>query len=241
MQIMRRNVVSTLVVFSALAPSAWATTLVGRITSDQISPVGGEVVSIQATVISTSTVATYRVLTDAQGKFSIAIPNPGTYSVCVGSRTRFLLNSCEWALSQSLVTIAPGQATAKFNLALKTGVVINIRLNDPGQLLPQPGAAAVSKASAAVQFSAFAADGSHHLATQVSTDPGGQNLELLIPLSTSIHLGAQAANAQVLDQTQSVVGPSSVTISSNAGSIPPVLVYQVAAVAVSPGKANAQK
>src|ERR1700735_4886578 len=81
----------------ALSPLQ-AATLTGRVYSDQSVPVSAAVVGIQATVITSSTIASYGAVTDAQGAFTVDLPDGATYSICVGAFDRFLLNSCEWSL-----------------------------------------------------------------------------------------------------------------------------------------------
>src|SRR5690348_4423810 len=86
-----------------------ATVLTGRVYSDKGGPVDGAVIAVQATAFSTSPVVSYGAQTDAQGKFTVTIPDAATYSICVGAFDRSLLNSCEWSLQQSLVSVAKGQ------------------------------------------------------------------------------------------------------------------------------------
>ena len=182
--------------------TAGTATLVGHIYSDQGSSVANALVSVQQTV-ATPGYQTYRVVTDDHGKFILSVPDGQTYSVCVGSWSSQLLNSCEWALSQSLVKIATGQQNASFQITLSTGAMLQIRLNDPQALLPTVTAVAggtVPSGAPFVRFGVYSADGRFHVAIPVSADSLGQTHQILVPLNASFNLSIQATGVQVLNQ-----------------------------------------
>jgi hypothetical protein len=215
-----------------LAVGAGATTLNGRVYSDSGRPVVGALATVQRTVAIAS-YTTYRIVTDAQGKFSLTVPDTATYSVCVGSWSDSLLNSCEWSLAQSLVPIAAGQQTASITLTLRTGAMLRIRLNDPQGLLPSPTAVTsgtVSSSAPSVRFGLWSSDGRYHAAIQVSSDSMGQNHQVLLPLNAALNFSVQATGIQVLDQSGNPlpVAAPSIGFQSAPGNIAQGLYYQVA-------------
>jgi hypothetical protein len=206
-----------------------ATTLTGRVYSDRGGPVAGVLASIQRTVASSS-YTTYRVITDAHGKFSVSVPDTATYSVCVGSLSNQLLNTCEWALGQSLVPIASGQQTASVTITLQTGVILRIRLDDPQGLLPAASAISngtVSSSAPSVRFGAVSSDGRYHAAIQVSSDSTGQNHQILVPLNAPLSVSIQATGVQVLNQTGTAI--------ATVGSLIPTFGFQSSAANVGQG------
>jgi hypothetical protein len=218
-----------------LAVGAGATTLNGRVYSDAGRPVVGALATVQRTVAIAS-YTTYRVVTNAQGKFSLTVPDTATYSVCVGSWGDSLLNSCEWSLGQSLVPIAAGQQTASITITLQTGAMLRIRLDDPQGLLPSPTAVTSGTASSSapsVRFGLWSSDGRYHAAIQVSSDSLGQNHQVLLPLNAALNFSVQASGVQVLNQTGTALAAAgssipSVGFQSGATNIAQGMYYQVA-------------
>jgi hypothetical protein len=210
------NAVLISVVFCLSCAILGGTTLAGRVYSDQGRPVAGALASIQRTVAIPSYLI-YRVVTDAQGKFSVDVPDTATYTVCVSSWNNQLLNSCEWSLPASLVKIAAGQQAASITITLQTGIVLRIRLDDPKSLLPTASAIAdgtVSGAAPSVRFGLFTSDGRYHAAIQVSSDSLGQNHQIVVPLNVSFSFSIQANGVQVLDQTGTQLAVAGASIPS---------------------------
>jgi hypothetical protein len=224
---------SAVVFFSFLTLSlpAGATDLTVRVYSDSGHPVVGARASVQRTVATSTPYNTYGALTDAQGKFTLTVPDTATYSVCVGSWSDKLLTSCEWGLAQSLVTIAAGQKSASMNVNLVSGAMFPIRLNDPQNLLPAANAV-VAGSSPTVRFGVWSSDGRYHAAIQTSSDSLGQNHQLLVPLNAALQVSVQATGVQVLDQAgKTFASAPAIGFQSAPSAIIQGLVYTVAKLA----------
>ena len=204
----------------------------------------GALASVQRTVAIPSYM-TYRVVTDAQGKFSLDVPDTATYSVCIGSWGDSLLNSCEWSLAQSLVQITAGQAVASVTITLQTGALLPIRVADPQGLLvaatavtsgvtangrAATGVGVAASAPPTVRFGLWSSDGRFHAAIQVSTDALGQNHQILVPLNAAFNFSIQATGVQVLDQSGNPIAATapSIAFQSAPSAIAQGLYYQVA-------------
>lgn len=200
------------IVASIFVGAAQASTLTGRIYSDQGGPVVGALAIVQQT-IATPNYSTYRVVTDIHGKFTLTVPDSRTYSVCVGAWSARLLNSCEWSFAQNLVTIPPGQSAASITITLRTGAILPIRLDDPQTLLPSAVSLQSvslplpsSPPSPTVRFGVWSSEGQYHPAIHVSSDSAGRNYQILLPLAASVQFSAQATGVQIVDQAGKVFG-----------------------------------
>lgn len=250
-----KSISLSLIALLLLVKNADATNLVGRVYSDQGRPVSAAMVVIQPTVIPasmsaivssttpTATTATgssptasssssslQRTTTDAQGKFTVTVPDSTTYSICVSAPQQNLLGSCDWPSAPNPVKIATAQTSAQtsaqMNITLQTGFPLTFRLNDPQNLLPAPG---TTSGNAFVQFGIWDTNGHYHPASEVSGDSLGRNHQVLIPLSTAIKISVWASGVRVLDANQQPVGPATaVAFSSQPSNLGQAFKYQVA-------------
>ena len=237
----------TLALFAWSAPVVFCATLTGRIYSDQGPPVSNVPVSVQPTIAASTGLTTYMAITDAQGKFTVAVPAGATYSVCAAEPNRGLLNSCEWSLALSLVQIPANASSARMTLTLVTGVALRFRLNDATGLVPRPGATATATsangASAAstvaanstpiVQFGLLDADGHLHAVREVSGDEQGVTFAILAPLNSNFKLTVQGTNIQVADQTGASVLSSTRSVSSSPTAAAQTPIFQATAATAS--------
>src|SRR5262249_6908709 len=74
----------------------------------------------------------------ANGAFLVSGLPAGTYAMCVQLAGSALLDPCEWEAKPVTATVVGGQPTRGFQLAVKRGAVIPIRLNDTQGLLETP-------------------------------------------------------------------------------------------------------
>jgi len=210
----------------------FATSLIGRVYSDEDRPVEGVVVSAQATKVTPDGLPRNQTVTDVQGKFTFDLKD-GDYSICVFSDHRGLLNSCEWDLDHSIVTVQ--SPLTQFKIILKNGVTMRIRLNDPSRVLTRGTAAAND---AAVNFIVWDALGHSHYVREVGGDDKGKNLELLVPPGAQLRLGVDSRNVDVLDKNGAAASKSSVAVSAKPVDLGDTRVYQVVPAAVDKGKSG---
>jgi hypothetical protein len=216
----------------AVISSVSAATLVGRVYSDDGRPVDGVLISAQPTIVTSSGLPQSQTITDTQGKFVLTVAE-GEYSVCAVSDHKGLLNSCEWDLDHSVVTVK--SPLTQFTLTLQRGVTLRIRLNDPSASLSRLG----PKKDAFVSFILWDAIGHSHYLREIGGDDKGKNLELLVPPDASLRLTVQNYNVDVLDASGISVSKSSVGLVSRASDLGDTRVYQV--VPVSGGRGNSGK
>ena len=220
--------------------SLLAGTLVGRVYSEEGRPVDGVLVSVQPTQATASGLPRSQSVTDVQGTFTVDVAD-GQYSVCVLSDSKGLLNSCEWSLDQSIVTVV--SPFTQFKITLKRGVTLRIRLNDPAKLVstavsaPAALAAAASSINASVSFIVWDALGHSHYVREVGGDDNGRNLELLVPSNASIRLSVQNHNVEVLDTTGVSASKTSVAMVASVSAFGDTRVYQAVPASVGVGKA----
>jgi hypothetical protein len=194
---------SVTLVSIAFASAISATTVIGRVYTEDGNPVKSAIVTVQSSVATPSVQskavtsgAQYKALTDDQGKFTLNLPN-GQYTVCVRADNRRLLDSCQWFLDENVIQVRAG--FSPFKVVLRAGLVLRIRLNDPLGLWPQVRAPLQS--STAVGFTVYDALGYSHPVIEVSGDDKGRNFEVLVPANRNDYrLAVQGRLVDVVDQ-----------------------------------------
>ena len=222
------RIVSLLFLFSWIF-SLSAATLAGRVYSTDGRPVSGAWVSVQPTRATSAGLPRNQTVTDVQGKFSFEIAE-GDYSVCVVGDHKGLLNSCEWDLDHSIVTVQ--SPLTQFKITLKNGATMRIRLNDPSKALAKTSTAAND---AMVTFIVWDALGHSHYAREVGGDDKGKNLELLVPPDAQLRLAVDSRNVDVQDKDGSAASKSNVPVSARPADLGDTRVYQVVPAAVDKG------
>src|SRR5690349_21643311 len=74
-------------------------------------------------------------VTDAAGSFQVEKLLDGNYRVCAQTSQSVWLNSCEWDVRSPGVLLSSSQSRASVDIILKRGAKIEIRIEDPAQLL----------------------------------------------------------------------------------------------------------
>ena len=72
----------------------------------------------------------------SDGSFHILGLVPGVYRLCTQTPRTAWLNSCEWGGAGMTLTLASPEASIPVLIVLIRGAVVNVRVNDVGQLLP---------------------------------------------------------------------------------------------------------
>jgi len=199
----RRDVsLKVLIVLLCSGVSVFGTHVIGRVYADTGRPVEGAYVTLQPTLVSAAGYAIYRDTTNAQGKFTVEVSEPGAYTICVGAPDRKLLNSCQWSVASSTIVIQTRQAEAGIKITLQSAIVLRIRLDDPDQLLPPLGKAAIGT----VRFGVWGPDKHYHPAIEVSGDDKGRDFEILVPAGGDWPVSVQSDQVMVIDSNGRAAG-----------------------------------
>jgi hypothetical protein len=99
---------------------------------DSGKPVAGAVAV--ATGIGTSSHQSHTVTTTASGAYSFTGLEPGNYQVCVQVPGGPNLDPCQWS-TPTPIAVASGATTANQTTTAVKGAVLQVRINDPQQLL----------------------------------------------------------------------------------------------------------
>ena len=126
-------------------------------------------------------------VTGAAGAFQFQGLPEGDYTLCPRVPNSTWLNPCDWNFPTPAATITRPAPMASVNIILKRGAAVSVRINDPGQLLPQsegktPGAGFLLGVSDSRPGSFF------RLVPLVSQDATGRNHQTVIPLNTPLTL-----------------------------------------------------
>ena len=136
------------------------------------------------------------------GSFAFTGLNPGAYVVCAQLAQSTWLNPCEWGGKALVVNLAAEQIVTTVVLSMKKGVVVPIRLDDPGKLLAQH----TGKTSGAEVLIGVVTDAGHFLPAEITgTDSTGRNHQVLVPVGGSVNLSVFSSFFQLADNTGSAL------------------------------------
>ena len=170
---------------------ALAGTVSGRVVDTANHPVAAAVVTISEGAPSPSTPPTMHgagAQTAADGTFSFANLDAGTYLLCSQVPRGTLLNPCQWTKTMPLVTVASATATASITLTMLPGYRLPIRVNDPQNLL------AANEGKAPGPHLLVGVNGGYHFEEAVidATDIAGRNVSLLVPFNAPVAVTVQS-------------------------------------------------
>jgi hypothetical protein len=149
-----------------------------------------------------------RVLTGANGAFTFSKLPAAKYVLCaqVAASEPTLANSpyvdtCVWGSGQAPITLAAGQQVAGVVFTAPKGTWLQVRVADPDHVLPQ---AASGKGPALLepelQVMLKGPDSLYRHARFLSSDSGGRDYRMAIPLKTLVGLKIASSVGNVFDQ-----------------------------------------
>jgi hypothetical protein len=171
--------------------------------------------------------ASGRAVSAADGTFNIPNLPAGTYVLCGRPKGRGYLDPCIWSTDPPKVSVTAGQATANTKLVLAKGAVIDVRVNDPSQVL---GAAALPNATGAlVLLEAMTPRGPLEPLVINAKDTLGMDLQTTIPFNTQIAISVTGNQVKLTDSAGKVVNPSasSITVQRGPNDAPTAITLQV--------------
>ena len=154
-----------------------------------------------------------RVFTGANGAFTFSKLPAAKYVLCaqIAASEQAPANSpyvdtCVWPSGQTPITLTAGQQVGGIVFTAPKGTWLQVRVADPEHVLPQ---AASGKGPALLepelQVMLKGPDGLYRHARFLSSDGGGRNYQMAIPLKTAVGLKIASSVANVFDQVGSQV------------------------------------
>jgi hypothetical protein len=153
-----------------------------------------------------------RVLTGANGAFTFSKLPAGKYVLCAqvaasepAPANSPYVDACVWPSGQTPITLAAGQQIAGVVFTAPKGTWLQIRVADPDHVLPQASAKGPALLEPELQLVLKGPDGLYRHARFLSSDSGGRNYQMAIPLKTALGLKIASSVANVFDQAGSQV------------------------------------
>jgi len=162
---------------------------------------GAFVSAVRSGLPSTSRTAT----TAADGGFQIGSLPAGDYSMCIQVPGDGYLNPCQWSGTATKVTLAAGQKSTGNVLKAAPGSVLQVRVDDPGQLL---GTKTKDGRDPHLLVGVWGANGLFYPLHTGSKDNAGANLQLTVPRDTALKL-------HVASRDLKISGANGTTVSSS--------------------------
>lgn len=129
-------------------------------------------------------IATGQIQTDGGGAFAVPDLPVGDYNLCASAPSTAYLDPCVWG--QALRTTVSSAVAASTTIVLQRGVFLNVRVNDPLQLLSPlvDGPLTPSKLAVGVVYANRAYRGAHN----INAASMGRDYQLAIPVGTPFTL-----------------------------------------------------
>jgi hypothetical protein len=129
------------------------------------------------------------------GTFSLSGVPAATYEICVDAPHLQVLDPCQWEGSTKKATVAAGNTVSGFDLTVRRGYLLQVRVNDPGKALP---AAVGGLAGSALQIIVHTQTGQYKNLRLRGADATGRDHYLVIPYETPLLLTASTASSSGL-------------------------------------------
>ena len=191
MQTIAKALAAFALIAAPLAVRSEGATITGKVIDTSNRAVASAIVTISEGAPSKSTPPTFHgagTQTAADGTFSFANLNAGTYLLCSQVPKGTLLNPCQWTKTPPLLTVASATATASITLTMNPGYRLPVRVNDPQNLL------AANEGKTPGAHLLIGVNGGYHFeeATIDSADAAGRNVSLLVPFGAPIAVTVQS-------------------------------------------------
>ncbi len=174
---------------SGLAQQTVNGSVSGTVVGEDGTALVGAAIAIHLTPPTPSRIPPQRADWSAQtvtgGTFDVSGLPEGTYTVCPRMPGSTWLNPCEWNFPTPIATITPSNANPRLTITLKRGAAVPVRIDDPGQLLPQNEG---KKTGAGLLLSVSGPGLFFRLVPLVSQDSAGRNHQIVIPFNTQLTL-----------------------------------------------------
>jgi len=200
-----RKVFPMLVVAGTAATGvASGATITGKVVDTFTRPVASAFVTISEEPSRPGVVPTMRgatTQTAADGSFSVANLEAGTFLLCAQVPKGTLLNPCQWTTTLPRAVLTSATATTSITLTMRPGYRLPIRVDDPQNLLSTnegktPGAHLLIGVNGGYHFESADIDAS---------DVTGRNVSVLVPFDAAVAVTVQSRFFQVQDASGNAI------------------------------------
>jgi hypothetical protein len=192
----------------------------GTVNDDTGHPVAGGYAV--ATIQSPTSHATFNTVTGPHGEFAFKDLPAGNYSVCVHVPGGPHLNSCQWSQATQ-ITVAAGQTTANQLITLVKGGLLQVRLDDPNEILAPTDD---------VMIGVYLPSGLFQPLRLATSDAAGRTYDAAVPLSKDVRLSVHSSKLVIIDDKGKGLDPMPLPKGNSA---PPVA---TSGVIVLPGRSG---
>lgn len=182
---------------------------------------GGSVMARRASAPSVRAARTdWHATSGDRGLFRFEGLPDGQYALCAQVPSSTWINPCAWGLRPPVMTISVGRPAASVIVVLKRGVLVPVRVDDPGQRLSQHE----GKTPGAHLLLGIDSDASvFQPASVASQDTAGRNYRIVIPFDLPVRLVVGSSFFQMSDAAGSPLprtGSTGIPVTVSAGQSP---------------------
>ena len=118
------------------------------------------------------------------GAFTFERVNDGFYRLCAQAPGGWL-DPCDWGLPVTTTSLSLGQKPANVTLAMQRSAALQVRIDDPGNLIPRIG---TLSGGSYLMLGATSSTSVFHSLQQLSVDATGRTYQIVIPFNTPVQL-----------------------------------------------------
>jgi hypothetical protein len=148
-----------------------------------------------------------RAATALTGTYQFTAVTPGKYRICAQAAAEQtapgqpFLDACDWAMGEGPFEIYPGQSMTGLQVTVPQGTLLQIRVNDPQQILAALPSGQLPAGSLDTQLELILRTSNRqvHRARLLSVDAGGRTYSAVLPTGTSVGLTVKSASGSISD------------------------------------------
>lgn len=176
----------------------------------------------------TPPVATGRAQSASDGSFTMSGIPDGKYQLCAADTGGNYLDPCTWSNAPATVTISAAQPISGFKLVLTKGTLLQVRVNDVGQILDS--ATGLGQAPATLVVGVQTLRKTLQPLPVISKDSGGRTYQAAIPIAATVPLNLFGKGFSLSDASGNalnIAGGTSIPVQTTEGETVRPLVFTV--------------
>ena len=177
----------------------------GIVIDDQKQAVAGAIVTAQPEAEPGREMRPVFVASRKDGSFEFNGIPAGRYTLCAQIKERDLLNSCVWSENPRRITLAGGELLAGVPIVMRSGVPIEIELDDASNVLE---ATAAKQNRRRVLVGVFSGNGRFHPARVESREGKKVKHYILVPPNEDLKLLVHGRNVEIEDGAGKKIEPT---------------------------------